>query len=435
MDPVRPGYRLGGTTTELGEYWLQPDRRWWITDAQVREQLRGQPNRHLLGLAHKQDKGVAQQHGALRRPSLRELVRRHDEGTWLKFLYFNTYLLHAPGFQSKPDREERRHEIGRALAESEYDVAGLTEVFRDPEKDAIRSKFGDRRVQGVNGPAASTLGGSSGLWMLLAGDRVRREDSGRRAFDKQASGLFDEEGLAEKGMLYVEVGIGDGMAVDFFLTHLHAEDPSVRREQLEELTHWIAATHKATNVAVVGGDFNVSFNDDECARLYRHMASLDLFDAWLTHGGLAGATDWQTGDPRSELRSTARTVTRTDWFEPAQEICRFGPGSDGSYCDDYHLPASDAGIRVRDAVPGNRIDYVFVERPMPAHTFTLDLARIRRRHFWRGDLYRKEAHKRRLTYLTGSSGPPAVFETPHYMSDHLGLEVECLACPVMRGPT
>src|SRR5215211_9449451 len=57
MDPVRPSYRLGGSTDELGEYWLREGGGGWIRNARVREQLRDQPNLHTLGLAHKRRQG------------------------------------------------------------------------------------------------------------------------------------------------------------------------------------------------------------------------------------------------------------------------------------------------------------------------------------------------------------------------------------------
>jgi len=363
-------------------------------------------------------------------------VRRHEHGTALRFLYYNTYLIHAPGLHSAPDRTKRRHEIGRALAASDYDVAGLVEVFRDPEKEAIKEKFDDRRIHGINGPAARTEGISSGLWTLLMGDRVDRRESVRRAFSERGTGLFDFEERANKGMSYVEIGVGDGIAIDFFLTHLHAEDERTRRAQIAELAEFILDVkgRKRANVAILAGDFNVDFNDDECEELYRVMATCKLYDASLAYAGRAGATAWRTAAPRREERRAPVTM-RTEWYEPAQDICRFDPDAPGGeYCDDYHVPATttDPRLRFRDAVPGHRIDYLFVEEPSPDHSFSLDLSRIRRRHFWRGESYAKGAHKRRIiTYIgTPSATDRRVEETPFYMSDHLGLEFECIVCRV-----
>jgi hypothetical protein len=51
---------------------------------------------------------------------------------------------------------------------------------------------------------------------------------------------------------------------------------------------------------------------------------------------------------------------------------------------------------------GGRIDYLFVQRPLPEHTFRLDVSRIRRRPFQR---------------------PLGPGDSQPFLSDHLGLEV------------
>ena len=72
----------------------------------------------------------------------------------------------------------------------------------------------------------------------------------------------------------------------------------------------------------------------------------------LAYAGRAGATAWRTAAPRREERRGPVTM-RTEWHEPAQDICRFDPDAPGGeYCDDYHVPATttDPRLRFRNAV-------------------------------------------------------------------------------------
>ena len=64
----------------------------------------------------------------------------------------------------------------------------------------------------------------------------------------------------------------------------------------------------------------------------------------------------------------------------------------------------------RSAVPDRRIDYILLEEPQPEHTLELDIDQIRRRHFWRGK--------------TDTSEFWATPDTPNYISDHVGLELD-----------
>jgi endonuclease/exonuclease/phosphatase family metal-dependent hydrolase len=415
MDSIRPATRLGGTSTELGEYWLGDADRRWIPNERVRERLRAQPNRHSLGLAHKPDKGLVQQHRGQVQQSLREIVRRHDTGVIVRFLVYNTWLLNAPFVTSKPARKQRSREIGRALANSEYDVIGLTEVYRDPEKRRILREFGDQPVDAVNGPPASCIGISSGLWTLIVGTRVENtEETIRREFRTRG-----DEPPASKGFLYVQIDVPGDSRVDFVTTHMAANGEDERQDQILQLTEFLAElrANKPENVGIVVGDFNVRSDSDECGFLYERMAQCGYSDAWLTYGGMAGATGWDE-----------------DRINGYGDVCAFEGRvpAGGERCDDYYVPAATR-LDPADVIPGNRIDYVFLEEPTPGHASTVDMSRIRRRPFWRGT---GEHPDRFATPRVERTSPmyhvaklAGVHIEPHYLSDHLALEFECLVAP------
>jgi len=122
------------------------------------------------------------------------------------------------------------------------------------------------------------------------------------------------------------------------------------------------------------------------------MAQEDMQDAWLTHGGPAGGT---------------KTTPYNDY--------------------DPH-PSGQGPCRCRDFDPstfgGDRLDYVFVEKPKSDHTINVDITRM-----WR------------VPFTAGCEWTSARIDDDHFnyggsewagerlFSDHLGIGFELFASP------
>jgi endonuclease/exonuclease/phosphatase family metal-dependent hydrolase len=360
--------------------------------------------REPLGLASHPEKGVAQFHrfsGAAREDgdhrSLRATMERHRSGSTHRFLFLNTYLLDGVfGLAAASEYEQRAREIGTAIADGDYDVVGLCEVFDVDERRPLveRLRRGYDAVDTAAGPN-DWYRMSSGLYTVATGDRSITD---RAAVEFEHNAGFER--LAAKGVLYTEVDLGGGHAIDLFVTHLHHGDAETRQGQREQVLRTVEHCSSPENVTVVAGDFNVDSRMEATDRpeypaLLDRMADLGLEDVWLTRGGPVGGTYHQ---------------------QDYDAICPLAdrPG-DGHYCDDYHTPGDPRDTSVR---PGYRLDYVFVERPTADHSYDLDLPRVRRRPFWRGE-------DDPDTFWDD----PRSQEGPHYMSDHLGLETEFRVTP------
>jgi endonuclease/exonuclease/phosphatase family metal-dependent hydrolase len=167
--------------------------------------------------------------------------------------------------------------------------------------------------------------------------------------------------------------------------------PRIRQAQIEEMIAFADATRRPENVAVLVGDLNVDAHGrgpdgdiDEgaqpAAALQRSFADAGYDDAWA----LAGQGPGWTCD-----LLLAPNQFRVDAAEP--DLCA--------------EPAA--------AATGHhevRIDYAFLQRPVPAHGFDLRLDRVRRRPFPR------------------PAGAPDLDQIAT-MSDHLGLHLELHASP------
>lgn len=130
--------------------------------------------------------------------------------------------------------------------------------------------------------------------------------------------------------------------------------------------------------------------------------AVELDDLWLVRGGRAGAT---------------KNVAEFD------AVCEFDDDSpDGhTYCKDYDPTMHEDDPAT--TIPGYRLDYVFVERPSDHHTLELDCRRIRRRPFWRSE----DPDVDEEFDPTEEKHTEDDETIPHFMSDHLGLEVDFLA--------
>jgi endonuclease/exonuclease/phosphatase family metal-dependent hydrolase len=364
-------------------------------------------------------------------PSLGRVLARHDPSNRSRshrVLWYNTQLLRpfwvgVPGSgrtlqlgarKAGPDADHRRTEIGAAIEAIGFGIAGLCELWNDDDRIALLREIPRRESStGVRTPSTSgslpqveSLKGS-GLVTLTRGPDSSRPHIVRdehTTFTVQGEPFRDTDFYSQKGVLLTEIDLGPGH-VDVYTTHLISGGgvpdgiraqfsgieavlsqvrggsiKEIRGRQIHELTEFVADTHRPENPALVLGDFNVEANlddvDAEYQRLLEAMYALGLQDTWLARGSPRGAT-----------------------YDPEQACVRDSSAGPAGPCEDYPAdpPADHAS---------HRIDYIFLEFPSPHHSFHLDIGRIRRASFWRGD-----------------------DNDPAYLSDHLGLEFTLFASP------
>lgn len=315
--------------------------------------------------------------------------------------------------------------VGAAVGATGSFVRGVRCVSRIAARE-LSNELGDRggwagrlggayigRLGGVLvGPIVLLLNaffGSSGL-IILVRDRAV-ENTTVESFENPGDPCLDADWYSNKGILHTEIDLGAGH-IDLFTTHLFAggdfiddDDPErirrIREQQVRQLRAFIEETAKPENVTVVTGDINLNFHEvPEYSVLERELGpgGLGLEDYWRVRGGQFGSTSH-----RSSVR--------------AYEVCRIEtvgsgslPASSPFYCDD------DVSSRGRGRTERPRIDYIWVEPPTNEHTFNLDLSRMRRRSFWRGPGFPPD----QFFHENGET-------VPHYLSDHLGLEVVLVA--------
>jgi endonuclease/exonuclease/phosphatase family metal-dependent hydrolase len=332
-----------------------------------------------------------------------ETDRRNSDHS---LLFWNTWLLDGIlGIGDATRYEARAEEVGQAIGDIGYDIVALCEVFDADEREAVERGFADG-IDNREGPEGGCLEVSSGLYTLLPDDgsdaTTSFVSSDKTAYSEDGQEVRDADALSRKGVLHTEIDVGPGN-IDLFSTHLLAggglgffetlfgwlfpdvPDRVQRESQVSELTDFVKGRTKEKNITVVAGDFNIEAGTEEYrSTIGEMMEELELYDGWLRHGSGAGPTN-------------APALTA-------------GCDIDESAGLPYRCGGEDRG-------KGDRIDYVFVEEPKPAHTFELDVSGMERATFWRG----KENQER--LYADDSQ------QVPNYMSDHMALELHFDAVP------
>lgn len=313
--------------------------------------------------------------------------------------------------KAKPALTPRAREIGQTVRTDGYHLAALCETWNADLRNELIAHW-QLPKSGKHLSVGKTEGDAFlGDGLLFGSPDGRIVDVARhgyqtRGISRPAGRVFDmvadDELWSEKAALLVRVDVGVGV-IDLYLTHLyfgtglagsdvgqyfaHVAPPSngerkeVRAAQIDELGQFIAATHRAENIAFVCGDFNVDANGSDpdyggLDALQHFMSQLNLEDRWVhPHDELVGSTGGN--------------------FD---KICASAQPGDPRFCLDTEASGPDNGYR---------IDLLLVERPTPQHAFMLDVTRIGRRAFPRPQATEGQAH----------------------MSDHLGLDCTLLASP------
>ena len=353
-----------------------------------------------------------------------------------------------------PDIDQRAIYIGDEVFK--YDLVALCEVWRQEHKDSLLAQ--GPPVAALKGPDEPGFGDwqHMGSGLLVFSPTFTIQNGGAHLFEKTGVSrpdptgplpggcdlgmIVDSDKWSRKGvqLTLVDVGLGCGN-LEVYSTHLYsggdmpdwlcapfggvptdAEKTLVRHAQIAELVQFIKDTHAEGNVAMVVGDFNVgpteriafTIGDREYQGLQEQLGYIRDglgFDDWYSLFMFTAEYPANYGDTNAptnfqDLGHTNRGGSAKS-FDP---YCRAFPASANVaapapgdyYCDEAWSPNQDA--------TGNRIDYIFVQQPVAAHGFHLDISRIRRRAFkWSGGGSHEE----------------------QFLSDHIGLELTLYVTP------
>lgn len=361
---------------------------------------------------------------------LREVIRRHSQSALIRFLSYNTYLTEAhftlpnpfPDLRltAKPALHSRAREIGQRIL-PDYDFASLYEVMQEQQRNEILAAWGPSAPENVFGGTLSSLFTISQTFKIGRSKTREYANSGKvfkvtvvPVIGPHVKVSLDSDFYAHKGVMLTEIVTMFGI-VEVFSTHLmfgggfgkigedvinvvvpfgdhiSESNPSERfateLAQIDELMAFYVEQHHPENVAIICGDFNIDGADaGKFSQVKNRLASIGMKDAWADGpfvNNLAGGQTARNDDDDTKPREA-------DFVNICSELA-----TGREFCDDTLGPRQPPPV---DCV--GRFDYIFVQDPHPSHRCNLDLSRVRRRQFRRGQ------------ETDGQS----------FLSDHLGLE-------------
>lgn len=353
--------------------------------------------------------------------------------------------------KEKPDMNARASEIGKEVFR--YDWVSLCEVWDSSRRSKILAQGAPVQVYtGPQGPQPGewkALG--SGLlifstkWPLAAPAAhvyakagVTRTMPGGCDFGV----MVDSDLWAKKGIQLTILDLGLGK-VDLYSTHLYSggdmadipllglnepteqEKADVRAAQVDELVAFISQTHDPRHVAIIVGDFNIAAKNSAYTKLASKLGKFKSsfsgfeghqvqFDDWWSLSIFRGAFPKEKQvEKKFHTQGHTNRSEKVDTFDTVCAV--FPPGDAGpqtTNANDYYC---DEGISYDEGATGERIDYIFIERPTKLHGFILDVSRIRRRAFKRSGSH------------PPVSTPWGMMQPQLFLSDHLGMEVTLFA--------
>jgi hypothetical protein len=318
---------------------------------------------------------------------------------------FTLIDLNAIRFGAKPALNERALEMGPVFGA--YDICCLCEVFVDDTRARIVAGLGGGNWQSAAGPDASGawIALESGLFFLARNRNITRTE--RMVYENRGERIRDADAWSNKGAMLNEIDLGFGK-IEFFQTHFFyggglplVDDPTpqermaVWRDELRQLAEFYRDHHRAGNVAVITGDFNLSgANLQEYVEVRRVMDSLGLRDLW--------AWDVYGNEPSEGITSRFTDGDEAGWVRDFDGQCFYTPSrADPQSCDDHAaMPAAPrAGV--------GRYDFVFMQMPAPDQTVRVEVSRSVRRPFKRAQPTEGEA----------------------FLSDHMGMDLTLFVSP------
>jgi len=301
--------------------------------------------------------------------SLRNTLKRHEEGVRVRCLWANTTLIVGAGenvnvVNPYKHHDSRAEELGQLVGSSGYDVAAFCEVFKQEHADKIVDNY-----EGTGRTTLTTTHDQSARLLTIVGHDGSGTIQGapnvhKHTYDSKAGQPFDFKRGYNRHVINV-TGLGEGL--DFFSTHLQTNGNENRWQakvdQLKELTADVADRQQSHGhlPKVVVGDLNVkssqdynNVSDSDIDGLTNFFGNIGLHDAWTTHGGPLGDT---FGDD----------IPHDD---PSTGPYPGGTGTAPSTCYCKEFPE---GL---DTFKQNRLDYVFVEEPRSSHDVRVDVSRM-----------------------------------------------------------
>jgi len=264
----------------------------------------------------------------------------------LKVISLNSWGMPATfGSQYKPERMEA---IGNRIADGEYDVFLLEELWMQPDHDSIAAKVPQGyEMTGFRQLSLPTCDGRvgpdfcSGLAVVSKYPIKEVEFNSYTWHGDPVKALIDGEWLARKGVGRVRIEPSPGLKVDVFVTHTAADPDSshgynnsyYRVKQVRELMDSYVTKSQA-DIVLLGGDFNAE-PETEVGKPYQmiieHMKNCvqEVFyklDKWLdanfaTYGNAHNSFTGGLYKPVTydyifhKTVNPERTQTWTNWFE------------------------------------------------------------------------------------------------------------------------
>lgn len=288
--------------------------------------------------------------------SIRNVVDRHRDGVRHRLLWQNMELpLDTKVFRRKAVAEN----LGSQFGESGFDVVGVCEVPAENLLGELRKGYA-RSYEDVDSRHHADLG------VVVGGQRGGEDTLTRNVTWKEAK-KYDRAGpggtkASKEGWMRTVIEVASlpgNPKFEVFVTHLQAQwgawidrAQQTKLSQMRELRDEIAERNdeKPNQPKIVMGDFNIHSqnggydgvpNAQYFGNFMQQMRSVGMQDVWLTYGG--------PGPANSDCN--LRADNSCDPFVP----------KDGESRQNYYR--------------GNRLDYVFVEKPRPEHDVHVDVSR------------------------------------------------------------
>lgn len=307
--------------------------------------------------------------------SIRNVVDRHQEGVTHRVLWQNVALPSSRGVLGK--RRNIAREFGERFGAAGFDIVGMCEIPNNNMLKRVRKKYAPNYADVDSRFAKKDLG-------VLVG--VSRDGgTPERNITWKEDGQYSNagpggSGTSKEGWLRTVIEVPtlpDSPKFEVFVTHIQGalnvspdRKQHAKLDQIDELVEEIAERNdeKSHQPKIVMGDFNVQskgrgkgFGGGSDVRkgqyfgyFMKKMRSVGMQDVWLTYGGPG----------------------------PNNKDCTHG--NDGHTCDPFE-PENGGYYR------GNRLDYVFVEKPRPDHELHIDVSRAKNvswpssKHDWLSD--------------------------------------------------
>lgn len=318
--------------------------------------------------------------------SIRNVVDRHRNGVRHRMLCQNMRLPSSSGILGV--RRNRAEEFGERFGAAGFDIVGMCEVPSKTLLNHVKQGYDSDYPDNERKWAPKDLG-------VLVGQRRNGESTVQRKISWKEANRYEESGpagagLSKEGWLRTVIQVttlpGDPK-FEVFVTHLQGvfggrkdRKQQVKISQMRELRDEIKERNeeKPHQPKIVMGDFNIHSRDggygdgvrnaQYFSNFMQQMHSVGMQDVWLTYGG------------------------------PGPDNKKHKPQSDGYSLDPFQ-PVNSSYYR------GNRLDYVFVEKPRSVHDIHIDISRAKN-----------------VTW-------PSPEYNVDYLSDHIGVVFDIITSP------